>query len=252
MDAENVAAAPAQQEAEQAPAKPKSKLKKFGFYLCVLFSFIWVANILWVYSGDGQWKLERDEDGVQIYSKKHPGNYMVQFKGVMRGEYTLNQMVAGLIENSTLDNCKNNIPDCVDLKVIEPWSNTTRSDTVMWTLGLPEPFTTREILIQSFVNQDPETKIVTIDVIAAPNKIPRTPGTIRVEYMQNKWRYIPLDNGQVEIEFSQDMSMGGLMPDLLFNLGGADETYKFIHDQLPGLINKPEFKTIKYPFIEEK
>lgn len=244
-------AAAEQNVAANDSSKTEKKTRRWLFYPSVMVVAIFILNILWLNSGDNQWVLEKDEDGTQVYSMKTPGSYVKQFKAIMIGEYSLSHLVAGLKENSTMDNCKNHIPDCVDVKVIEPWSDATMSDTVMWTLGLPEPLARREIVIQSFVKQDPETKVVTIDVIAAPNKIARNQGAVRLSYMQNRWRYTPLGDGKVEIEFMQDMDMGGLMPDILLNLAGVDETYKFIHEQLPGLLDRPGFKTIKYDFIEE-
>lgn len=212
---------------------------------------IFVANIAWQASGSGEWALEMERDGVKVYSLKAPGTYLKQFKAVMQAEYSLNQLVAGLIENSTLENCHQSIPDCIDLKVIEPWNSKIMSDTVMWKLGLPKPFAPREVILRSQVMQDPVDKTVVVDLIAAPNSMPRNPGSIRLTHIQNRWIYKPLGQGKVEIEFQQNMDMGGLMPRFLINMAGAEEVYKFIHDQLPQLLDKEQFRNIKYDFIRE-
>lgn len=216
--------------------------------LIVIFTLL---NIAWTMSGSNQWEIEIDKNGVQVYSLKSPGSYLKQYRAVMQGDYSLNHLVAGLIENSTMDMCKNHIPSCVDVQVIEPWNTKTMSDTVLWKLALPEPFMPRETLIRSQVSQDPLTKAVTVDVIAAPNAAPRNPDSIRITHMQNRWKYTPLDQGKVEIEFLQDFDMGGLFPSFLLNLAGAEETYKFIHDQLPGLLDRDELRSTTYEFIEE-
>jgi hypothetical protein len=233
-------------------AKPPTKKRhKLAFITAVLIVFFFLLNQLWMNSGSGEWELAKEENGVKVYTMKVPGSYLLQIKAEMRAKYSLNHLIAGLIKNSTMQMCKDHIPDCIDLKVIEPWSDKTMSDTMMWTLGLPDPLTAREILIQSFVAQDPQTKVVTVDVIAVPNKIPRNDDRIRLSYMQNRWTYTPLPGGEVDIEFMQDIDMGGLMPDLLMNLAGVDETYKFIHDQLPALLDRDILKTTKYDFIQE-
>ncbi len=237
-----------------AAAKPsffKRLLRFFAYSAALLIVLGFVANIVWKNSGNNQWQLEVEKNGVKVYSLKAPGSYNKQFKAVMRAKYTMNQVIAGLIENATLDNCKNHIPNCVDMKIIDPWSNKLLSDTVLWKLALPGPFSPREVLIRSQVAQDPKTKVTTVYINAAPNAAPRNAGAIRITHMQNRWIYTPVGKGEMEIEFLQDIDMGGQFPTFLFNLAGAEETYKFLHDQLPGLVEKDNLKKIKYDFIEE-
>jgi hypothetical protein len=239
------------QTAQAKPSKLKRILRFAGYGIAATIVVIYAANVLWKMSGSNEWKLELEKNGVKVYSLKFPGSYNKQYKAVMRAKYSLNHLVSGLIENSTLDNCKNHIPGCVDLMVIDPWSSKTMSDTVLWKLQLPPPFSPRETVIRSQVFQDPKTKAVTVDVMAAPNSTPRNAGSVRLTHLQNRWRYTPVGKGEVEIEFLQDVDMGDLFPVILLNLAGAEETYKFIHDQLPGLLDKEQLRTIKYDFIEE-
>lgn len=241
----------AQPIARHKPSVLRRALRFTGYAMAVLVVLICIANIAWRASGSNEWQLELERNGVQVYSLKAPGAYNKQFRAVMRTDFTLNQLVAGLIENATLENCRNYIPGCVDMQVIVPWNSNTMSDTVLWKLALPPPFAPRETVIRSQVSQDPETLAVTVDIIAAPNAVPRNPDAIRLTHIQNRWKYTPLANGQVEVEFLQDMDMGGLFPDFLLNLAGAEETYVFLHDQLPQLIDKEELRSVKYDFITE-
>lgn len=238
-----------------ATTKSKSwfrKLKTYAAYgSAILVIVIFLGNVFWTMSGNNEWSLELDKEGVQVYSLKAPGSYIKQYRAVMKTDFTLTQLVAGLIENSTQEMCRNSIPGCSDVQVIEPWSTKTMSDTVLWKLDLPSPFSPRETLIRSGVAQDPVTKVVTVDVFAVPNVIPRNKGVVRLTHMQNRWTYTPLPEGGVEIEFLQDIDMGGMFPDFLLNLAGAEEAFKFIHDQLPLLIDRDELRAVQYDFIEE-
>lgn len=240
------------QTTQAIPAKKKRSLLRYALYGgSFALVAVFVANIAWTMSGSGKWVQEIDRNGVKVYSLKAPGAYNTQFKAVMRGKYSLNQLVGGLIENSTIDNCKKNIPDCVDVKVISPWSAKTMSDTVLWKLALPDPFMPREMVMRSQVSQDPTSKTVTVDLLAAPSSAPRNADSVRLTHIQNRWRYTPVGKDEVEIEFLQDFDMGGMFPTILINLAGAEETYKFIHDQLPALVNTEKLRAIKYDFIAE-
>lgn len=233
------------------PSRFKRFISSSPYWIAALVLVIFFANIAWKMSGSTQWKLELEKNGVKVYSLKAPGDYNKQYKAVMRGKYSLNQLVAGLIQNATPENCAKNIPGCVEMKVIDAWNSNTMTDTVMWKLKLPDPFSPRETVIRSQISQDPKTRVVSVDVLAAPNSMPRNADAVRLVHMQNRWVYRPVGKGEVEIEFLQDIDMGGMFPSFLLNLAGAEETYKFIHDQLPPLLDKEHLRNAKYDFIVE-
>lgn len=238
-------------QAAQRPSKIKRMLRALPLLGAGIVVAIAVSQVAWQLSGDNQWHLEMEQNGVQVYSLKSPGNYNKQFKAVMKAQYSLNHLVAGLIENSTPENCKKNIPGCMEVKIIEPWNSKIMSDTVLWKLELPPPFSPREMILRSQVSQDPTTKTVTVDIMGAPNAAPRNSDAVRLTELHNRWIYKPLGGGQVEITFVQNMDMGGLFPRMLLNLGGAEETFNFIHDQLPKLLDREPLRKAKYDFISE-
>jgi len=232
----------------------KSKIKSFFKYLFYLFSTLVVAltafNLYWAASGSNEWGLEYEKNGVQVFSRNTPGGYVKQFKASMNTDFSLDHLVAGLIENADKNICDNYIPSCMDVQVISPWNEKLMSDTVLWKLELPPPFLPRETIIRSHVVQDQETGAVIVDIYSAPNAIPRNPGAFRVTHMQNRWIYTPLKNGQTEVTFIQDIDMGGMFPDFLLNLAGAEETYKFLYEQLPQILDRDELRSIDYSYIK--
>lgn len=235
-----------------------STLKKFAKRLLLvtgmLILIISIANVIWIMSGSSEWEKVIDKNGVQVYSYKAPGSYRKQVKGVVRGKYTQSQIVASLmLDNHSLENCKEWIPVCIELKVLEPYSDKTQGDAVFWTLELMPPvFKNREYVIKSRTHQDPVTKVVSIDIMSAANKIPLNDCCVRIRHIHNRWQISPVDaKGEVEIQIIQDFSMGGFFPDFLLNLGVAEETYKLFHDKLPGLVNKEKYKNAKFPYIDE-
>jgi hypothetical protein len=225
-----------------------SKLKKAGkallFGAAGSIVLISIVNVAWILSGSNQWELEIDRDGVQVYSFKAPGTFTKQFKGVMRGKYTQSQFVAALLlDNHSLDNCKEWIPACIGLEVLEPYNEKAQGDAVLWTLELLPPlFANREYVIKSHAEQHPETKVVSIDIMAAANKVPLNDCCVRITHIHNRWQIKPVDNGQVEVELVQDFSMGGFFPDFLLNLANAEETYKLFHEK---------YRTARFAFIDE-
>src|SRR5690606_24033915 len=134
--------------------------------------------------------------------------------------------------------------------VIDRFAPQKQGDTILWTLEtLPPLFTNREYLIKSHVEQDPQSKAVSIDIVAASNKAPLSDCCMRIRHIHNRWQVTPLESGGgVQIELIQDFSMGGFFPSFLINLAGADETYKLLHDQLPELIDKQRYREARFDF----
>jgi hypothetical protein len=213
----------------------------------------YAASAAWKLSGSEQWKLEIDRDGVQVWSYKEPGRSTKLFKAVTRGHYTQSQLVASLmLDNDSLQNCKDWIPVCTKLTVLEPYNDKAQGDSVLWTLQLMPPvFADREYVIKSHAAQDPRTKVVSVDIMAAANKIALHECCVRITHIHNRWQVGPARNGQVEISLVQDFGMGGFFPDVLLNLGNAEQTWTMFHDKLPGLLNKPKYRNARFDYIDE-
>jgi hypothetical protein len=225
----------------------KISLLGFGGLILVLT----FANWLYKMSGSNKWELELDKNGVQVYSLKTPGSGIKQFKGVVRGQYSLNQLVAGLVGDQTLETCLEWIPNCMGARNIERWDAQAHSETTMWTFRFPWPLSPREFVNKSYVSQDPVTKIVRVDFLGAPNKLPPTPGCVRATDVHNYLTYTPLEDGTVEVVNVQHYSMAGLIPDAMLNIARVKMMYAGLHDLYPRVLNKERYKKAHYEFIVE-
>lgn len=234
-----------------------NKVKSIGKKLIYIFAAVimlnWIIKYWWIGSGSDQWELEIDRNGVQVYSLKSPGYYVTQFKSVVKGDYSVNQLAASLLlDNDSLDNCKDWIPECVGDVVIEAYEPIKQGDSILWTLdAAPGVFDKREFLIRTYASQDPQTGVVSVDIMSATNKADRDPCCFRIVHIHNRWEFKQLDDGQVEISLVQDARMDGFFPDFVVNLVGAEEAYKLFHDKLPVLMNKDKYRNAQFDFIKQ-
>jgi len=81
-----------------------------------------------------------------------------------------------------------------------------------FTQKMPPPFKPKEMVVLLNYAQDKQTKAVTINVQAAPTRIPPTPGASRVTHLNNIFRLTPLPSGEVEWEIDGDVDMGIFYP----------------------------------------
>ncbi len=238
-----------------APKPRKSRLRKilnfflFGILLLLLAAFVWQK--IWMRSGSNEWILEMEKNGVQVYSLKAPNASVKKYKGIMRGKYTFSQIFTAMVADASLKNCQDWYgPLCSEFKFVKPFNPDTMSNFTYWKFNFQFPLAPLDSIVNAQVVQDPETKELVIDMIAAPNLLPRDPCCVRMAHMHNRWRYTPLPGGEVEIEFTQDMSLDSLT-NFLMNLAGKHNIYTLLHDQLPGLLTKEEYSQARYDFIEE-
>jgi len=237
------------------PATKKNKfktlLKFLGLGLPILVTIVFISNWIWNMSGSNQWKLEIDKNGTKVYTLKTPGCSVKKIKGVTRYKQTLSHIVAPFLDEDIQKNCSEWAPGCQEYKLLQPWNPQLQSNLQLWKFGLFPPFSDREILLHGEMHQDKKTKEVTIENMAAPNSIPPNDDTVRVTHFHNIWHYTPLANGEVVVEFVQDVDMGGSFPALLSNLGGPAQVYKMLQEDVPKALNKEKYKDTKFDFIDE-
>jgi hypothetical protein len=235
------------------PRKIKDPLWKrlyFGFSLFVMTAL--VAHFAWVASGTSEWKLAKDENGIQVYTMKSPGDSMLKLKTVMEGDYTLNQLVSQHIGvGDNLNVCKEWIPGCNAFKRILPFNPERGYDRDMWRVSVPGPFADRELLISTIFFQDKATKAVTLDVVGMPNALPPTPGVVRLERMHNRWIYTPKPNGKIEVVLIQDVGFSevGFVPYPLLNMGLVDDSYTFFATTLRSSLKEDRFVHAKVDLV---
>lgn len=232
--------------------RPKRSIwKKLRTALIVLIGLGLAADWLWAMSGSNQWELVKDENGVKVYTFKAPGDRTIKVKAVMQGDYTLSQLTSMHIIDDNLQTCRDWFPNCAKFTRIKEFDPVKGYDMDMWQLDFPFPFKDRELLISTVVSQNPQTKAVVLDVLAAPATLPNNPDAVRIERMHNRWEFTPLKNGKVEVELIQDTEMGGMFPYFMLNMASVDANYTFFTGDLQKFLKKEKYAKAKLDFIED-
>ncbi|HYD80796.1 MAG TPA: hypothetical protein VEC06_13380 [Paucimonas sp.] len=204
-----------------------------------------IAHYAWKASGSNEWKLIKDENGIQIYSLKAPGSTLLKFRAKTRVKTSL----ASSVFLFRGDESTNDDFGGKNFKVFD------RVETPSVYLAyfsveqpMPPPFGTKELVCLLNYAQDPKTKEVLINVQAAPSKKPPTPNTTRVTHLNNMFRLTPLPNGEVEWEVTGDVDMGLFYP--LANVAMPEFLFKGISDQRQ-LVLKEKYQKAKLVSVQE-
>jgi hypothetical protein len=232
------------------PTKQKKRLKRFA--KAVLLSSVCLAvivfslHLVWRYSGSNQWELVQEKDGITIYALKSPGSTLKQFKGIARVRSTLSAAMTLAQDPAVCEYAR-----CYESRMIERVDERLQYYTFRW--KYPFRFRPREMVIKEQFSRVPETKALLVEVTAAPDKIPPTDCCVRITNMYNTWRFTPLKNGEIEIEYLIDMSEGGFMPYVLSNFAVPKFMY-FVLSKMQMVLDKEsqKYPNAKFDLLEDK
>ncbi len=235
-------------ETENATVKRKTPVKKtlkilwlVGLSILTLF---FAAHLIWRFSGSNQWKFVQERNGVKVYSLKTPGSDLQKWKGVIRVHSTLASLVK-LFQDPYI--CLE--VGCSAPKMIERVDD--QQQYYYFQNKLPFPFHARDFVMRVQFYQNPQTKEVLVGVAAAPDKISPDNCCFRVTDMNNTWKFTPLADGQVEIEWVLNMNEGGFLPDALLNMMHPEVMYSFL-PTMQGFVDREKYQNAKFDFIKEK
>jgi hypothetical protein len=195
--------------------KPRKIVRILSIGVVLLVAILVIAHFAWKYSGSNQWELMREVNGVRIYSLKTPGATREQFKAVGRVKSTLNRVVA-LMTDTSPDACKQFVPGCIGGAIVKPWDPQNLSVTQAFRIsfdgrGYPRMFSVfspRDLVIETKFTQDPKTRSLFVECTAQSGLIPPDACCPRLTDMHNTWRFTPVDNGELELEFVANYDPG--------------------------------------------
>lgn len=221
------------------------KVMRFLAYTVIGALVISVAlHFNWKYSGSGEWEFVHEIDKVRVYSQKEPGEVLKRFKVIGRFQSKL----AGIVK------LMRDPEACADVGCVESYIIETKDYPrfVYYTFryNLPEPFQPRDFVVLSEFYQNEDTKEIYVDYSAALDKLPETDCCVRVTHMKNIWRFTPLENGEVEVEFIMDNHPGGFIPYFLAN----PEMQSSMHLEIPELqkvLNKEKYRNAVVDYVQE-
>ncbi len=183
----------------------------------------WIAFIgtLTVNAQNSIWKCVKQEDSIRVYSRKSTdANYRI-IKVTTQLKTTLSSLVMLVTD---FPNNKNWVYLNNKTEILE------RNSPLSWIIynqtDAPWPIADRDIISKTVLTQDSITKIVTIRGEAIPKYRPVDPNHVRIPFAHSQWRFIPLKDSIVDVEFTLELDIGGNIPRWLANMTATKGPYQ--------------------------
>jgi hypothetical protein len=224
--------------------KSRQTLKIAAATLLGIFVISTIAQYVWLSSGSAEWNFKEERNGIRIWTQKVPNNPLLKGRAQFRVRSTLGGITRVVFDPEV--HRVNHMDNAVALEEVR----SARYYSVFNTLTqvMPWPFKTREFVLSSQYLQDPKTKAIEFNAMAAPNKIPASDCCVRLVHVHNRWSATPRGNGEVDFEFYWDIDWGGGMPYVLQNALLPGALYKAMSD-FRNLMEK--YKSDTFAGIEE-
>lgn len=234
---------------ENTTVRPRTWVRRFVKIVArvsvTLMALFIVAHFGWRFSGSNKWEFVEERNGVKVYTLKSPGSDLLQVKGIVRVRSTLRGLMSFLMDPKTTTDY-----GYTEQRTIERVDDWLQYASFRLDLPFPFPTRTREFVTRSQIHQDLRTKEVLMIAAAAPEKAPPNDCCFRVTEMNNTWRFTPLENGQIEIEYVNNTNMGGFIPNLLINTWKPKFMVEVL-SKLQDLLDKKKSQDAKLDFIKE-
>ena len=161
---------------------------------------------------DTAWRLRHSEGVLQVHSRPHAESSIEEFRGVTRVSARLSAVIA-LLQDADYNH---------------HWVYRSGGATVLdrqgiattWVYGVvdaPLPIRDRDTVVRFDLRQDPDSRVITIDILNQPDLVPPVAGLVRVPRFGGFWRLRPLAGGEVAVTYQVYGDPGGWVPAWLAN-----------------------------------
>lgn len=186
-----------------------------------------LVALLWIFTGginlylspfpgkpwEEGWKIAKDANGIRVYTRSVEGLDVNEFKAVTTSEAPLSAMVAVFTDVPAYPAWLFN---CVAAEVLE--RNAPGRFTYYLETKTPFPFDHRDMVQQLSIQQNPDTKVVRVQLENLPTFTDTKEDIVRMPVADGFWILKPLADQQVELTFQYRFDPGGNIPAWTVNL----------------------------------
>lgn len=207
-----------------------------GFLLSVVASSVPAAE---------SWMLEKDADGIQVYTRAVEGERIREIRAVTRIPARLSAVVAVLDDVAAAPQ----LSEVVTESAILQRQSATRSQ-IYQVLKMPWPLDDRDLVNQRELHQDSVTLVVTISNVAIPEATPPREGRVRILKSRQQWVLTPERNGEVTAEMLALTDPNGSIPASAINAMSVGSPFRTLQ-KLREMAQSAKYRQASLAFVTE-
>ena len=172
---------------------------------------------------DSEWKLEKDKNGIKVYTRHVEGYVIKEFKAIATIEASIEVVLAEVMDAEHLEEWMANISSA---RTIE---NKKNGDIIMYyQLALPWPMQDRDAISENHIIRGADSTIV--KTILKPDYLPEEPDLIRMRSANGGWVLKPLANNRCHVTYQFVANPSTKVPGWIANMFIVDSPYQTIRN----------------------
>ena len=192
----------------------------------VLLSLLCISISYSVFSSEAAWKLEKDKDGIKIWNRRQVNSNLKEYKGVVVVQSSIEKLITFFRNYKMYEKWMYKV-DEGSAKLIKKVSD----DEFYVRVTMSAPLIKSRESVTHFTINKPDAKgVVMVNLETTPDLIPLNRDFVRIPKMKGYWKFVPLENGKVEITHQAPIIAGGYIPDAMANLGAVDAPFSMLSD----------------------
>ena len=167
------------------------------------------------------WKLEKDKDGIKIYTRKTSLSNFKEFKGITRIDAPVETFISILRD---IEGMKNWIYSIINSRLLETYGDTVQ---IYYSESkAPWPFKNRDAIYKNEYKWNSNNNTLQVDINCLPEYLDPIPGIVRLPYAMGKWEIQEVENNKIDVIFQMLVDPGGDIPSWLANTFVVDSPFE--------------------------
>ncbi|MEZ4924256.1 MAG: START domain-containing protein [Crocinitomicaceae bacterium] len=166
------------------------------------------------------WVLDKNKDGIKVYTREIPGSDFKEYKGVAFVNASRERVAEVVLRISDYINW---FPDCMEskrLKVISPTEL-----IVYYVIDSPWPIKDRDAVVRMNIKDLADKQTILIDFEAATGFKDEVDGIVRVPKSSGYWKFISSGEG-TKVIYQNHADPGGSVPAWVVNMFVVDAPFE--------------------------
>lgn len=208
-------------------------MKILRIFLFSVFIMLGISQM--VSAAEYPWELKKDEDGIQAFVRKVEGSSILEYKGVVTVDASLEDAVSFFEDDTRTTEWFHN---CTEFRVLKAESPDQK--ILYSVIEMPWPVSDRDVVFRRIRTKDAVTGVVRYENSALPEDYPEQKGKVRMPYLKGSWSFVPHPGGGTEITYQEHSEVGGHIPDWLVNKLAVNIPFNSLAHFRELLLTKPD------------
>jgi hypothetical protein len=196
-------------------------------------------------AADEGWRLDKDQDGIQVYTRAVEGQKIREIRGVVKLQASLSSVAAVLTDVNAAPQLSETIGEA---RVLQRRGG--QRYQIYQLLKMPWPLDNRDIVADRDIRQDPQTLAVIISDTSTPEAVPVKEGIVRIQKSRTQWQLTPQADGSVMAEMRALTDPNGPIPASVINSMSVGAPFKSL-EKLRSMVQSPKYRQASLDFIKE-